>query len=70
MYRILELNPQFAPYSGDIDLRMFLYRATKARILGEGQILNDLANAHNSPSGRALGLPGVGPQCLSAVPGG
>lgn len=47
MYRILELNPQFAPYSGDIDLRMFLYRATKARILGEGQILNDFANAHN-----------------------
>lgn len=47
MYRILELNPQLAPYSGDIDLRMFLYRATKARILGEGQILNDFANAHN-----------------------
>lgn len=47
MYRILELNPQLAPYSGDIDLRMFLYRATKARILGEGQTLNDFANAHN-----------------------
>ncbi len=47
MYRILELNPQLTPYSGDIDLRMFLYRATKARILGEGQILNDFANAHN-----------------------
>lgn len=47
MYRLLELNPQLAPYSGDIDLRMFLYRATKARILGEGQTLNDFANAHN-----------------------
>lgn len=47
MYRILELNPQLAPYSGDIDLRMFLYRTTKARILGEGQTLNDFANAHN-----------------------
>ena len=27
MYRILELNPQLAPFAGDIDLRMFLYRA-------------------------------------------
>ncbi|MBE6949779.1 MAG: 1,4-alpha-glucan-branching enzyme [Ruminococcaceae bacterium] len=47
MYRILELNPQLAPFAGDIDLRMFLYRATKGRILGEGQTLNDFANAHN-----------------------
>ena len=47
MYRILELNPQLAPFTGDIDLRMFLYRATKDRILGEGQTLNDFANAHN-----------------------
>ena len=47
MYRLLELNPQLAPFAGDIDLRMFLYRATKGRILGEGQTLNDFANAHN-----------------------
>ena len=47
MYKILDLNPQLAPYAGDIDLRMFLYRATKGRILGEGQTLNDFANAHN-----------------------
>ena len=47
MYRILELNPQLQPFAGDIDLRMFLYRATKGRILGEGQTLNDFANAHN-----------------------
>ena len=46
MYRILELNPQLAPFAGDIDLRMFLYRATRDRILGEGQSLNDFANAH------------------------
>ena len=47
MYRILELNPQLAPFSGDIDLRMFLYRSTKARLLSEGQTLNDFANAHD-----------------------
>ncbi len=46
MYRILELNPQLQPFAGDIDLRMFLYRATKSRLLSEGQTLNDFANAH------------------------
>ena len=47
MYRILELNPQLQSFAGDIDLRMFLYRATKGRLLTEGQTLNDFANAHN-----------------------
>jgi len=47
MYRILELNPQLQPFAGDIDLRMFLYRATKNRILSGDQTLNDFANAHN-----------------------
>ena len=47
MYRILELNPQLQYFSRDIDLRMQLYRDTKARLLGEGQTLNDFANAHN-----------------------
>ena len=47
MYRILELNPQLAPFTGDIDLRMFLYRATKSRILADGQTLNQFANAHD-----------------------
>ncbi len=47
MYRILELNPQLAPFAGDIDLRMFLYRATRDRILKEGQSLNDFANAYD-----------------------
>ncbi len=46
MYRILELNPQLEPFSGDIDLRMHLYRSAKKRILPEGQSLNDFANAH------------------------
>ena len=46
MYRILELNPQLMPFAGDIDLRMFLYRSTKNRLLGENQTLNDFANAH------------------------
>ena len=47
MYRILELNPQLKPYAGDIDLRMFLYRATKNRLLPQGGTLNEFANAHN-----------------------
>ncbi len=47
MYRLLELNPQLQSFAGDIDLRMFLYRSTKSRILSEGQTLNDFANAHN-----------------------
>ena len=47
MYRLLELNPQLKSFAGDIDLRMFLYRATKNRILTEGQTLNDFANAHD-----------------------
>ena len=47
MYRLLELNPQLQPYAGDIDLRMFLYRSTKERILAKDQTLNDFANAHN-----------------------
>ena len=46
MYRLLELNPQLQPFAGDIDLRMRLYRETKARILGEDQTLLDFANAH------------------------
>ncbi len=47
MYRILELNPQLAPFAGDIDLRMQLYRDTKARLLTEGQTLRDFAQAHH-----------------------
>ena len=47
MYRILELNPQLQSFAGDIDLRMFLYRSTKDRLLAQGQTLNDFANAHH-----------------------
>jgi len=47
MYRILELNPQLKDFAGDIDLRMFLYRATKQRLVGENGTLNDFANAHH-----------------------
>ena len=46
MYRILEVNPQLQPFAWDIDYRMELYRNAKARILAEGQTLNDFANAH------------------------
>ena len=47
MYRLLELNPQLQNFAGDIDLRMFLYRTTKSRILAPDQTLNEFANAHN-----------------------
>ena len=46
MYRVLELNPQLLPFSGDIDLRMHLYHSTKDRLLVNGDTLNDFANAH------------------------
>ncbi len=46
MYRILDLNPQLKPYAGDIDLRMFLYHATKNRILLPGQTLSQFACGH------------------------
>ncbi|MBR4081567.1 MAG: 1,4-alpha-glucan-branching enzyme, partial [Clostridia bacterium] len=46
MYRILELNPQLQPFSGDIDLRMQLYHDTKHRLVGESGTLLDFANAH------------------------
>ena len=46
MYRVLELNPQLLPFSGDIDLRMHLYHSTKERLLVNGSTLNDFANAH------------------------
>ena len=45
-YRILELNPQLAPFEGDIQLRMDLYNNTKSRLLDEGQTLNDISNMH------------------------
>ena len=47
MYRLIELNPQLHDFAGDIDLRMFLYHATKNRILKADQTLNDFANAHD-----------------------
>lgn len=47
MYRILELNPQLLPFSGDIDLRMSLYHSTKERLLTQGSTLNDFANAYH-----------------------
>jgi len=47
MYRLLELNPQLQDYAWDIDYRMQLYRDTKARLLPNGETLNEFANAHN-----------------------
>ena len=42
MYRLLDLNPQLHSFAGDIDLRMFLYRATKGRILAPGQTFGEV----------------------------
>ena len=47
MYRIFEYNPQLQEFADDIELRMSLYRNTKARILSDGQTLNDFANGHH-----------------------
>ncbi len=47
MYRILDLNPQLAPFAGDIDLRMDRYHTTRSRLLPEGGKLYDFANAHH-----------------------
>ena len=46
MYKILEYNPQLKPFAGDIDLRMFLYRATKQRLIPHVDTLNEFANGH------------------------
>ena len=46
MYKIMEYNPQLAPFAGDIDLRMDLYRQTKDRLVPAGSTLNEFANAH------------------------
>ncbi|MBQ8610515.1 MAG: alpha amylase C-terminal domain-containing protein [Oscillospiraceae bacterium] len=47
MYRVLELNPQLAPFAADIDRRMSLYHATKSRLLAGGGTLKEFANGHN-----------------------
>ena len=46
MYKIMEYNPQLAPFAGDIDLRMDRYRETKDRLLPDGEKLINFANAH------------------------
>ena len=47
MYRIFECNPQLVPFTRDIELRMSLFRDTKARLLSGGQTLQDFANGHH-----------------------
>ncbi|MBQ9951443.1 MAG: 1,4-alpha-glucan-branching enzyme, partial [Clostridia bacterium] len=47
MYRVLELNPQLMPYEKDIELRMKLYKETKARLLSKVESLNAFSNAHH-----------------------
>ena len=47
MYKIFDYNPQLKDFAGDIDLRMFLYRSTKNRILPKDGTLLDFANAHH-----------------------
>ena len=47
MYRIFEYNPQLKPFSGDIELRMHLYRQTKERLLQGKNTWKDFANGHH-----------------------
>ena len=47
MYKLLELNPQLQDFAWDIDYRMQLYRDTKARLMPNGGMLTDFANAHD-----------------------
>lgn len=46
MYRVLELNPQLAPYADSIERCMDLYKETRQRLLSKGGELVDFANAH------------------------
>ena len=46
MYKIMQHNPQLARFASDIELRMQLYKQTKARLVGENGTLNEFANAH------------------------
>ena len=45
-YKILEIDPWLKNFSQDISLRMKNYRATKRRLLQQGQTLSDFANGH------------------------
>ena len=56
MYRILELNPQLQPFSGDIDARMYYYHDTKRRLLPNGGTLNDFANAQGAGAAGGMGF--------------
>ena len=46
-HKIITLDPILGYFEKDLDLRMRNYRATKKRILGEGQKLIDFANGHH-----------------------
>ncbi len=46
MYKILELNPEIAKYSDDIEFRMKSYAETKQRLLHNKKSLFDFADAH------------------------
>ena len=45
-HKMIALDPILGYFEKDLDLRMRNYRATKKRILGEGQKLIDFANGH------------------------
>ena len=45
-HKILELNPQLAPYEADFDLRKENLQRTKKALLQKGQKLSDFANGH------------------------
>ena len=45
-HKILELNPQLAPFEADLDLRKENLRKTKKALLQKGQKLKDFANGY------------------------
>ncbi len=45
-YRILKIDPYLAPFEGDLNLRMDLYKGKKAELVGKDGSLVDFANGH------------------------
>ncbi len=44
--KITKIDPNLAPFAGDLQLRMDTYRSTKASLLPAGMTLGDFANGH------------------------
>lgn len=45
-WKIIDLQPELAPYENDIDMRMSRLRAKKNELLKQGQTLKEFSNGH------------------------